>query len=748
MASYLYHKTIYHSGLQKQKTIAAHNFFELKHKEQAQLALWDEQWEKKKQDDLKKFNKEQARLDNEKAIKYAEKITNDANTIHEKLDKVLVDSLLIPDFSFNSLKNNSIFWVPRPDRASLGEPVNEPIRSDAMFNPKPSFLVKISKKKKMAFDLSNDNLFEEMHNRWVQLNSKYEENVNKWEKDKLLFEEKRDKQNAEVDEFEKNVSEGEESAVSSLINILVEKICIPLNYSPEIETEYSADDRTLTLSVEFPTSDMIPRLKSVSYVKSKQEYKESFYSDNQISKKYDDFKYKMVLVYVNRIFSVNKLYDLVDKVSLIGKCKTIEKSTGNTIESYISVNVDRKKFEILNLSLIDSKVWFRSVNGIDSLNGDSSAAVLKKEALNKKQLEYYDKVNGIIDFANCNKDSLIVKDSLKKLDDLIAQLFDRTINSIKKIKSLESEEWTIVGEFITRIDNEIRSIVADNSKILDYYESEDFAKIKDTCNALMSSQREFNEYINKKIKLISESFGTRVIRNETVSEDDYNYIRPYKKTITPFNAEVSSSVFASAENSPMEYIVKYFYQDKSIYPEQIQKLQVLIEELETLKDAKLIIENYKKEYYQYILDVPDYVMDNDEAGFYTRLGFANIDESVLAVEYKFSYTSGGGLVQRSFTVQMTEENITELINLLESRLTVTAFVKEQRTLMTKKLREYIKERDKYTCCSCGNSTNIEPNLLLEIDHIIPVSKGGTTEEGNLQTLCWKCNRSKSDKILS
>ena len=41
----------------------------------------------------------------------------------------------------------------------------------------------------------------------------------------------------------------------------------------------------------------------------------------------------------------------------------------------------------------------------------------------------------------------------------------------------------------------------------------------------------------------------------------------------------------------------------------------------------------------------------------------------------------------------------------------------------------------------------EPNLLLEIDHIIPVSKGGLTEESNLQTLCWKCNRSKSDKIL-
>ena len=35
----------------------------------------------------------------------------------------------------------------------------------------------------------------------------------------------------------------------------------------------------------------------------------------------------------------------------------------------------------------------------------------------------------------------------------------------------------------------------------------------------------------------------------------------------------------------------------------------------------------------------------------------------------------------------------------------------------------------------------------EIDHIIPVSKGGLTTEDNLQTLCWRCNRSKGNKMV-
>ena len=372
----------------------------------------------------------------------------------------------------------------------------------------------------------------------------------------------------------------------------------------------------------------------------------------------------------------------------------------------------------------------------------------QKEALSQKQHEYYEAVNSIIDYANANRESLVIEGRKEELDGLIGQLFDRTIHNIKKIKSPDSEEWTLIGNFMLHIKAKIEEIVSLNRQILEYYESSGFLRVKESCEVLMSSQREFNEYINEKVQSISQFFGSRVVRDETIHDDEYNYIRPYKKTITPFTAEVSAAVFASAENNPLEYIVKYFYPSKRLYPKQIRKLYRLVEELETLRDAKQIIENYKAEYQQYLGDVPRFVMENDEAGFYSRLGFATIDESVLTVEYKFSYTSGGGMAQRSFTVPMTEETIAELIKALESKLTATAFAKEQRTLMTKKLREFIKSRDNFTCCNCGNSVYIEPNLLLEIDHIIPVAKGGRTVEDNLQTLCWKCNRAKSDRIIN
>lgn len=43
------------------------------------------------------------------------------------------------------------------------------------------------------------------------------------------------------------------------------------------------------------------------------------------------------------------------------------------------------------------------------------------------------------------------------------------------------------------------------------------------------------------------------------------------------------------------------------------------------------------------------------------------------------------------------------------------------------------------CVFCGSSEN------LEIDHIVPVSKGGDSEPENLQVLCRSCNRSKRTK---
>lgn len=66
----------------------------------------------------------------------------------------------------------------------------------------------------------------------------------------------------------------------------------------------------------------------------------------------------------------------------------------------------------------------------------------------------------------------------------------------------------------------------------------------------------------------------------------------------------------------------------------------------------------------------------------------------------------------------------------------------ERAKVSNELRQEIFERDGYTCVICG-STEKES---LEIDHIMPIAKGGKTEPDNLQTLCHDCNIRKGNDI--
>ena len=64
--------------------------------------------------------------------------------------------------------------------------------------------------------------------------------------------------------------------------------------------------------------------------------------------------------------------------------------------------------------------------------------------------------------------------------------------------------------------------------------------------------------------------------------------------------------------------------------------------------------------------------------------------------------------------------------------------------MTNSLRYDVLKRDGFKCTLCGRTAS--DDITLEVDHIIPVSKGGLTELDNLRTLCYDCNRGKRDKI--
>lgn len=78
-----------------------------------------------------------------------------------------------------------------------------------------------------------------------------------------------------------------------------------------------------------------------------------------------------------------------------------------------------------------------------------------------------------------------------------------------------------------------------------------------------------------------------------------------------------------------------------------------------------------------------------------------------------------------------------------SRILWTTALARPAAHVWRKIRDFIFRRDDYTCTYCSKR-----GVQLECDHVIPVSRGGSSEPDNLATACRPCNRSKRDKLVS
>lgn len=280
-----------------------------------------------------------------------------------------------------------------------------------------------------------------------------------------------------------------------------------------------------------------------------------------------------------------------------------------------------------------------------------------------------------------------------------------------------------------------------------YYNGEEFLNVK-------QREKEYIENCNNLNKHVEELKNIHIGFNQLeqgkanyYDTSGYNYTRPeYAKHLYDNNVHnCSRSVCDNARMQPFKYVCKYF--DIKPTEENLEIFEILLNNLEAANEGIKLLNQEKERILKSVDEgVPEIIKKYAYENFQLKMGFERIYfGSVNFPKYTFLYVSPGGNASTRCDVVMDIENLNGFINYLSEKIKFKKSVAGQRSLMTSALRKQILARDHYTCRKCGISISDEPNLLLEIDHILPLSKGGMTTEDNLQTLCWRCNRKKGAK---
>ena len=281
-----------------------------------------------------------------------------------------------------------------------------------------------------------------------------------------------------------------------------------------------------------------------------------------------------------------------------------------------------------------------------------------------------------------------------------------------------------------------------------YYKSEQFNNLKTDLNDYILNCNDLNEHIEELKRTYSDIKKSNYGKAKLNDNSRYNYKRTeqLKAIKSEYIYECSSTVCKNAEQQPFKYLCKYF--NVKADEESLESFENVLNNFSAAEEGKKLLNNKLEDIKESIKnDIPFLIRTFNMKKFMKKLGFREIDFSTLYFPtYTFRYVSPGGNKSTSCNIELDIENLNDFVEYLSGIVKFKKSAAGQRALMTSKLRKKLMKRDNYTCQKCGISTKDEEHLLLEIDHIIPISKGGMSTEENLQTLCWKCNRTKGAKV--
>ncbi len=351
-----------HTALELHKELSAPELSILQNKVDTLMAQWDN-----------KYLAFMKRQDVSAGKELAEEMVVEAETRRDNLRLTLHHTLSIDDaVDWNVLKDHSKF-----DRQRYPEqPKKERLNSKTPIPEKVSFLQALFGQRKRIGRQYQEKLNRHMaevdrvekrnvdaHAEWVRCRNAWDKEQDTLEK---AFYDRQAAENAKVDALEDAWRNGNTEAVEEHASIVLDASIHDDLVPKQWEVEYGAETKMLLVEYRLPTPDQLPTTKSVRFIATTGELKETSISERDKKVLFDDLCYQICLRTLHELFEADSFRHL-ESIAFNGWTVSIDRATGQKITSTIlSVMVKRDEFLAINLEQVDPKSCFKSLKGVSA----------------------------------------------------------------------------------------------------------------------------------------------------------------------------------------------------------------------------------------------------------------------------------------------------------------------------------------------------------------------------------------------
>jgi restriction system protein len=426
-----------HNGLNEHKLVSAPDLYMLKNKAKIQAEKWNEKWNvvetKRQQIAEKQANAEEALNQ-----------TRTAEDAVKEIDNLLVHTLSIDDtVDWNSLKKKDSFPEKKPIKPS--KPNHEttphrPDKSEEMFIPKFTFIEKVFKGLKNKKISEYEDIYANAISAWEtkrknaeEANKKiddtfdkatlgWQQKVTEWEHRKDAFLQEQEAYNAKIDAMKIAYLEKNPTSIVEYCEMVLNNSTYPESFSKDFEIEFNPENSILIVEYQLPSMELMPRIKEVKYLASKNELKETYFPEPLIAKMFDEAMYKITLRTIHELFEADEA-NALESISFNGWVRAINRATGKEENNcIISLQVKKAKFLEIDLRNVEPKVCFRNLKGVAGSKLSSLTPIkpiLQIDKNDKRFVDSYAVVDGLD-----NSTNLAAMD-WEDFEHLIRELFEK-----------------------------------------------------------------------------------------------------------------------------------------------------------------------------------------------------------------------------------------------------------------------------------------------------------------------------------